>query len=209
MILGYSEELQKIPAVFVDNLGAIHRVEINKRGDMFIALDATDVFGERTGYIRFWVNPNNRFYLSEIYCFNQFRGRGIATFLNDIAEYILKDYEGYIVRGVFEPAQLSTDKLDNVYCSKEELYARAIAFYQKVGYQIITLEDYKKNPEKFFGINEIEDFQLGEEIADTIVVKVIKKQENYKVREINGVLVHDSYIEAKKTTPDEVNMGLH
>lgn len=209
MILGYSEELQKIPAVFVDNFGAIHRVEINKRGDMFIALDATDVFGERTGYIRLWVNPNNRFYLSEMYCFNQFRGRGVATFLNDIAEYILKDYEGYVVRGVFEPAQLSTDKLDNVYCSKEELYARAIAFYQKAGYQILTLEDYKKNPENYFGINEIEDFQLGEEIADTIVVKVIKKQENYKVREINGVLVHDSYIEAKKINQDEINIGLH
>ena len=61
-----------------------------------------------------YFHPNKRFFLDTIYCYDTFRGRKIASNLNEIADYIMQKYQGYKIRGVYEPGQLSTDRINNI-----------------------------------------------------------------------------------------------
>ena len=121
-------------------------------------------------------HPNKKLYLDTIYCYDQFRKSGIATLISELADYILREYNGYVIRGVYEPGQLSTDRENNIERSKEELEIAARKFYKKAGYIIIEYEEYLKDKSKYpFLINE--DFYIDEEGATTIVAKQIKQRE--------------------------------
>lgn len=93
-------------------------------------------------------HPNKRFYLDTIYCYDQFRQSGIATLISELADYILKDYNEYVIRGVYEPGQLSTDRYNNIERSKEELEIAARQFYEKAGYMIIKYYEYLRDKSK-------------------------------------------------------------
>ena len=49
-----------------------------------------------------YFHPNMRFYLDAVYCYDAFRGRGIASNLSEISDYIMQKYQGYVIRGVYE-----------------------------------------------------------------------------------------------------------
>ena len=150
--------------------------------------------------MRIFFNPNMRFFLDTIYCYDAHRGRGIATNLSEIADYLLQGFQGYRIRGVYKPGQLSTDRDKNIIRDKEELERRADAFYCSTGYTKIEYEDYKAHPEKYPGIDEINDFELGEEVARTIVVKDVKPKKKHPFRVINGVLVNENVLKKEKGT---------
>lgn len=136
-------------------------------------------------------HPNKKLYLDTIYCYDQFRKSGIATLISELADYILREYNGYVIRGVYEPGQLSTDRENNIERSKEELEIAARKFYKKAGYIIIEYEEYLKDKSKYpFLINE--DFYIDEEGATTIVAKQIKQRE-YPYYEENGTIYRNNY----------------
>ncbi len=142
-----------------------------------------------------YFHPNKRFFLDTIYCYDTFRGRKIASNLNEIADYIMQKYQGYKIRGVYEPGQLSTDRINNIIRNEEELKNRADNFYRAMGYKKIGYEDFRKHPERYSGIDENLDFQLGEEISKIIIVKDIIPKLKYPFRVINGVLVNQNALE--------------
>jgi len=140
-------------------------------------------------------HPNKRFFLDTIYCYDAFRGRKIASNLSEIADYIMQKYQGYKIRGVYEPGQLSTDRINNITRDKLELENRADNFYQSIGYKKIDYKNYREHPERYSEIDEELDFQLGEEIAKTIIVKDIMPKQQYPFKIINGVLVNKNALE--------------
>ncbi len=144
-----------------------------------------------------YFHPNMRFFLDTIYCYDAFRGRKIASNLSEIADYIMQKYQGYKIRGVYEPGQLSTDRINNISADKGELEKRADNFYQSMGYKKIDYKDFRKHPERYVGIDEKLDFQLGEEIPNTIIVKDVMPKQQYPFRIIGGVLVNKNALERK------------
>lgn len=150
-----------------------------------------------------YFHPNMRFFLDTIYCYDAFRGRKIASNLSEIADYIMQKYQGYKIRGVYEPGQLSTDRTNNIIRDKGELENRADNFYQSMGYKKINYKDFREHPERYSGINEDLDFQLGEEIPETIIVKTITPKQQYPFKVISGVLVNKNALERELEIEEE------
>lgn len=178
-------------AIFTDTENNEQRAYIRIIDGMSISINTFDSNNNATGYMNIYFHPNNRLYLDNIYCYDQFRNKGIATFISELSDYILKDYDGYIIRGSYEPGQLSTDRENNIERSQEELEKAARKFYKKNGYEIINYEEYNKNKDKFPYIID-GDFYLGEADPATIVVKQLHEYE-YTFYEEDGILYHNKY----------------
>lgn len=161
-------------AIFWDKVGELQHVIIMYHPGVLLEMDCYNENGESTGYMRLHFHPNNRLYLDVIYCYDKFRGRGIATQLSNLADYFLQGYSGYIIRGVYMPGQLSTDRQNRIDRSFEELDMRASCFYRKNGYEIVSLEEYYCDPSRYSNIDIENDFRLGEELARKIVIKQVE-----------------------------------
>jgi len=178
-------------AVFIDYENNEQYTEIRIDEGMFIGIKTFDLYNNPTGYMNIFFHPDKRLYLDTIYCYDRFRNNGIATFISELADYILKDYDGYVIRGVYEPGQLSTDREYNIERSQKELEIAARRFYEKNGYEIINYGEYSKNKSKYpFLIDN--DFYLGEDGLVTIVAKQILQQE-YSFYEEDGIIYHNNY----------------
>lgn len=178
-------------AKFVDNNGNPQTAIITINPGIFIGIDSFDKNNTLTGYASMHFHPNNRFLLDVIYCLDKFRGNGIATMISELADYIMKEYEGYVIRGVFKPTQMGTDRRNNVVRSELELDTAARRFYATNGYEVINYDDYISAPEEYPYLNFM-DFQRGEEIAKTLVAKVIVPKE-YSFIESNDVIYSRNY----------------
>ena len=176
-------------AYFYDNKNNLQYAEILITKNKFLGIKTFNENNVPTGYMHIFVHPNNSLFLDTIYCYDEFRSSGIATIINELAEYLLKDYIGYKIIGEYKPGQLSTDR--NIKRSKEELDNKARSFYLKNGYQIIKYTDYLKNKDKYDYINS-KDF-IKENISDTIVAKKLKEKE-YSFYEEDGIIYHNNYI---------------
>lgn len=193
-MLEQGHHLDKKFAIFKDGKGDINVVEIYINLGQCFMLKSRNEQGENTGYMNIYFNPNKTFYLDVIYCYDTFRGRKIAANLSEIADYILQKYQGYIVKGSYEPQQLSTDRISEISRDKKELEQRADTFYSSAGYQKVTYKDFKSHPERFPNIDEF-SFQFGEEVAETIVVKTIRQKQKYPFQIKDGVLISENVLE--------------
>ena len=151
--------------------------------DKMISIRLVDTNNELLSYINLFFQDNKRFFLSEIYCYDKYRGNGIATKLSELTDFVLKDYEGYVIKGVYYPSQMSSD-YKNIPRSKEELDARAKSFYKKNGYEIVNYYDFKNHRDKYYYLNE-NDFINNNDYVENIVVKVIKNKEHDYFEEDN------------------------
>ena len=178
-------------ALFIDykNNEQYARIRINE--GIFVGINTFNLDNNPTGYMNVFFHPNKRLFLDTIYCYDQFRRYGLATLISELADYILKDYEGYVIRGVYEPGQLSTDRENNIERSQEELEMSARKFYEKNEYKIIDYDEYSKNKYKYPYIID-DDFKLGEEETPRIVAKQIT-QKDYAFYEDEGVIYHHNY----------------
>ena len=172
-------------AFIEDNSGNLMQAIIDIKQDS-ISIRMFDISFKLLGYINIQIQKNNRLFLSEIYCYDVFRGNGIGTKLSELADYILKDYQGYILRGIYYPTQMSKD-LNNIDRSKEELDERATNFYEKNGFGILKYEDYINNKEEYEFLDEKLDFTINGQIINEIVYKLIQEK-NYKFYEDNGLI---------------------
>lgn len=166
----------KKKALFVDSKNNEQHALITICEGFYVGILVTDSNSNETGYMNIYFHPDKRFYLDTVYCYDQFRNRGIATFMSKLSDYILKDYVGYVIRGVYEPGQLSTDRENNIMRNQDELEIAARSFYETNGYQIISYEDYCNNKERFPYLMD-SDFCLGEDDPSTIVAKVLAYQD--------------------------------
>lgn len=176
-------------AAFLDKNNSPYLVSIRIVPNIMISLKAFNENKKETGYANLCFHPNRRIYLDTIYCYAQYRSLNIASKLNEIIDYILRDYSGYIIRGEYKPSQLSSDRENKIFCSQEELNKRADNFYSASGYSKIYYADYMNNPDMYPDINVLDDFQLGEELAKCIVVKKVIAKEKESFKRINGILI--------------------
>ena len=194
-------------AVFYDNLGDTHVVLVTINPGVFLGIESYNDMGEKTGYINFCFHPHNRIFLESVYCFDNCRSKGVASRISELTDFVLREYVGYIIRGVYLPSQLSIDRECEIYRSPQELDLRATKFYQKNGYEIISLEDYLNNPVLYPNLLKDYDFQLGEELVEVIVTKKIKALEKYQYKEIGGIYVHDNVINSFDSIPKSKILG--
>lgn len=156
-----------------------------------ITINTFDFNNNPTGYMNIFFHPNKRLYLDTIYCYDHFRGSGIATMISELADYVLKDYTDYVIRGVYKPGQLSTDRENKIERSKQELDIAARKFYEKAGYQIVEHKKYLCNKNRYNYLTE-DDFNLGEDDTSVIVAKQIKPKK-YMFYEEDGIIYHINY----------------
>jgi hypothetical protein len=183
-------------AVILDKNNNLHLVSISVLPGVLISLKSFNENKEETGYINLYFHENKRIYLDTVYCYDKYRGLNIASKLSKIIDYVLQDYQGYIIRGEFHPSQLSSDRENKIFCSQEELTDRANNFYSSSGYSKIYYDDYVNNPELYPDINVRDDFQLGEELAECIVVKKVIKNDIDYFKRIKGILIDKEILEA-------------
>lgn len=181
-------------AFFQDKNNHINIVVARISPNQAIILKSYNEELQETGYVNAYFHPNNRIFLDTIYCYDEYRGINIASKLSQLLDFFLKDYEGYIIRGVYEPSQLSTDRERNVYCSQEELEKRADNFYYKNEYLKLSYDDFIHNQSSYSFINEWDDFQLGEELANCIIIKKIQKNKSLSFKKIDGLIVEKSIL---------------
>lgn len=173
-------------AFFIDYNGNEQRAEIRINEGIFISINTFNQSNNPTGYMHLFYHQNNRWYLDVIYCYDAFRRAKIATYISELADYLLRDYIGYVIKGVYEPQQLSTDRENKIERSRQELDLAARKFYEKAGYAIIDYEDFLNDEYKYYYLME-DDFCCGEVEPGTIVAKEIVAK-NYAFFEENGII---------------------
>ena len=184
-------------AYFVDQKDCLQKAVININ-EACITIDTYDQDENQTGYTCLHFQQDHKIFLEVIYCLDEYRGYGIASYINELTEYLLKDLEGYVIRGNYHPCQLSTDRENHIERSNEELDLRAKAFYNSAGYEIVNYHEFMNNKEKYPYLEE-NDFLLGEEEPGTIVAKpIIKKSHNFF--EQDGVIYYDLNKMEKRTS---------
>ena len=142
---------------------------------------------ERVGFINIFRDPENRLLLSSIYVNWAFRGLRLATKLNDLATFVLKNESGKIIRGRFAPYDNLNDHQLPKDLSNEERIFYAEKFYLSNGYTIVKTKDFEKKPKNFPLLN-IRDFNLSEENTTSIVYKILPALENYNFYEENNFI---------------------
>ncbi len=181
--------------VFKDKDNNLHIAYLRKVKTMF-SIHSYTLEGHATGYINVHFHPNNRLFLGEVYTYQDYRGKGVASNLNDILNYALQDYVGWVIRGEYHPIQLSTDRDYNRYVSEEELDKRARAFYKSAGFEVINIEEHAFDVANHPIYTYEDDFELAEGgKTECIVIKEIKKQENLPFTKIDGIYVKNDAVE--------------
>lgn len=175
----YINKILNFKTKILDKNGNIHIVSINIIKDESIKIVSKNEFEKSTGYANIYFHPNKRIFLDTIYCYQEFRGLGIASSISKIIDYVLNEYDGYIIRGCYEPSQLSTDRLEIQTCSSEELEKRAFNFYNSCGYHLLSINDFIREKNLITDLTLNDDFQLCEELSNCIVFKKIKKTKFY------------------------------
>lgn len=184
-------------AFFKDKNDSINIVIVSVIPNQVISLKSFNTELEETGYLNIFFHSNNRLFLDTIYCYDKYRGLNIASKLSELADFLLRDYENYIIRGVYEPSQLSYDRVNQVYCSNEELEERANNFYFKNGYLKLSYDYFINNQSLYSFINERDDFQLGEEVANCIIIKRITNNQSLEFKNVDGVIVENSILNSE------------
>lgn len=184
-------------------------ISVDKKGKMYISLIKKDnLMGtitietyleeEKCGYIdvRTSFCATNRIYLSQVYCYEKFRGLGIASNMNSLLDYTLKDFPGYVLYGDFVPKQMSLD-VEEGKMTKEELLRRALAFYKKARYEVISYNDFISDTSKYPYLNSETDFG-GYKANITRVFKQIEANIDCSYQEVDGILVHKNAVKSLK-----------
>lgn len=181
-------ESKQMTAYFIDKKDRLQKAII-EMSDNYLEVNTYDQAENPTAYTRIFKHNNDRFYLDTIYCYDEYRNSGIATFIDMLTEYLLINYDGFVIRGSYDPKQLSTDFVNKIERSKEELDSRARNFYKKAGYEIIDYSHFIINKDNYPYLED-EDFFRGEGGPCTIVAKpIIAKHHHFFVQD--GVIYYD------------------
>ena len=172
---------------FHDRENREHFVEITMSDEDGISIKLFDSYGNPSGYMYLDYSLNKRIFLSSIYCYSHFRRSGIATMMNDLAGYLLRNCSGYLIIGAYQPYRAS---FNDTKLSNEEMDIAARSFYEKMGYQIVSYDDYLKNRDKYDYLT-CSDFNLHDEVhIPILVVKKIEKK-RYPFYEKDGVIYQE------------------
>ena len=172
---------------FRDRENREHFVEISMSDRDGIEIKLFDSYGNPSGYMYLNFLSNKRIFLNSIYCYSTFRRSGIATIMNDLADYLLRHYLGYVIIGAYQPFRAS---FDDAQISNEELDFAARTFYETKGYQIIKYSDFLNSRDKYSDLSCSDFFLCGDVHISTLVTKKIKRK-RYPFYEKNGTIYQD------------------
>ena len=174
-------------AFFVDKRDLLQKAEIII-DDLSIDISTHNQAGDETGFARVFIHPNNRLYLDVIYCYDRYRSSGVGSAISELIDYLVRDKEGWVIRGVYDPKQLSFDCINGIDRSQLELDLRAKAFYKSAGYEIVDYNDFKYDYALYPYLTDA-DFVLGEEEPGVIVAKPVVEKEHTFFEE-DGTIFH-------------------
>ena len=144
---------------------------------------------EKVGYMETYFHGTKKITLENIYCIDKYRGNKVGSTLLDISDYLLKDYIGYTLCGVYYPCQM----LDDIKILRDpnELDMKARSFYLKHGFDIVSFSEYESDKDKYPLIN-INDFSPTiKKFRRSVVYKKISKLDNYRFKEKDNKLYEE------------------
>lgn len=145
--------------------------------------------GEAVGYTRMMVDPfeKMRIYLEYIYCYSKYRRLGITSNLLKFTEYLMRENEGYLIRGDFRPFQDEYDKIEGL--REEDLINGSATFYRSEGYSHVSYQDFLNNRRAYPDLNEFADFIKGNVPLERLIYKRLKGENSDNYEEVNGVII--------------------
>lgn len=164
--------------IFYDNNGNLCYA-IMDIDDPLIIIKGYDELGEETSFLKL-LRKEDSWYIDYLVCFERYKNRGIATALLNMADYILKDYNGFIY-GEYSPYSnsVSDEKIDEITNS----------FYVKNGYAIITKKSFLENASDYPELSEKYFEKTKEKLGHSIVFKRNTKKQSYRFIESDNILM--------------------
>ena len=140
---------------------------------------------EKVGDIEVNIEKFRQMNINSIYCLDRYRRNGIGTYLMDLTEYMLKDYNNYTLYGAYCPYQAPFEKEPR---TRAELALAASEFYLKRGFSIITLDEFKSELKTCPDIT-LKNFDLTiESYGNAIVCKHIDSYNGDRFYEDSGII---------------------
>lgn len=177
-------------AIITDNAGEKYFCEIEedsvKHKNVAASLSLYDQKFKLCSDMSFyWIG--DRLFLSSVYTSLDHRGKGLAKKLNSLSNFIFKDLPNTRIIGNYDPFNSTIDHTGTKKLPKEEIDIASRRFYLSNGYEFITLDEYRKNPENYPDITE-KDFTLGPNASGTIITRKLQKQNNFSFKVENNVI---------------------
>lgn len=149
---------------------------------------------EKVGFMELYFHGAKKITLENIYCLDKYRRQGVGTLLLDISDYLLKDYEGRILCGVYYPTQMIDE---GVIKTEEELDTAARSFYLKNGFNILKHSDFIKNHKMYPEIG-YDYFSSAYSYGRSIVYKKIEEKDDYRIISNGNVLLENPKYKIKR-----------
>ena len=173
------------------NLNLYGIAEIIKGKYIMIGLYKTS---EKVGFMELYFRGAKKVTLENIYCMNKYRRQGIGTVLLDISDYLLKDYEGRTLCGVYYPTQMIEAGVSK---TEEELDRAARAFYLDRGFNILKHSEFTNNPKMYPEIN-YNDFSSAKSYDRSIVYRKIEAKDEYRVISTGNIIIENPRYKIKR-----------
>jgi hypothetical protein len=192
--------------VMVDRFGDIQVIsctENKENGSIFYKSFSKDF--TVTNYMSLTPDRKNekRIFLDIISTSDGVFGRNIGSNVNEFAQFILKNKPFDYIYGIFAPGQV--DSTNYIHLSQKDFDSIARKFYNKNGYEIISIGDYLRTPEKYPFLTE-KDFEDHDFLIKIVAKNIDKQEAKSNFETINGVLVKNNVPEQVKEDIDSLQM---
>ncbi len=180
--------------VMLDKSGDIQVIAGTKSFNNSFCCNSYDKDFNLTNYITFSQDFRNceRVHLDLIETADGFFGKGIGSNAFVFSEFLIKDKPFSYINGIFTPRQI--EEKNSLNLEQEDFLKMAKRFYQKNSFELITLEDFLKNPEKYPMFCE-KNFKGSKNTVLILLLKKLSKDKEMKdfdFKNINGVFVKDN-----------------
>lgn len=143
---------------------------------------------ETLGYSSLTKSKDKMYELETICCFNKYQNNGVASLIIDVYEFLLKDIDNYIIKGMYFPYNSIGKNQEKRPFEILDINARA--FYNKKGFKIMKYDS--KDREKFAFEGQTSEYIIYKE-------KEIKEDYGFKFEE-------DTLIQTFKTKTKHINI---
>lgn len=179
-------------AVMIDKKNKIQVVCASSERKMrSLSFESFDENMNGTSHLSFFDDEHlkNRLYLAMVTTNHSCFGKGLATNANCFAEFLLKNTNYNYIYGIFSPGQYENRNIKTF--SQKDLDLIARKFYSKIGYYIISENDYLKNPEMYPYLS-IEDFLDGDYLFKIVAKNFEKEKVDCGFKTISGIHVKNN-----------------
>lgn len=179
--------------IFQDKNGNKYIAFVEDSDEHYLSIEVYSEKDEtKAGYMRFCNRSIDGYFLSGLYVYANYRGLGIASKMEEIANaYLARKSNRHYVYGLFKPYQLETDEID--WRQRDEIAMRKQAenFYVKHNYRFVKAGEPGKELQKYGDLFEELYYYKDSILCEFYIVKDINKKATLE----NYVLFEGQYVE--------------